>query len=89
MYANYAKMTDKKVGILKQHHHICVDKEFRDDCSVWLHFLCSDIILVVNRPYVDFASSTVAEELQFFSDALLNGSLGFGARFDWELTYAQ
>ena len=89
MYAKYAKMTDKKTGILKQHHHICIDKEFRDDCSVWLQFLRSDVISVVNRPYVDFASSTIAEELQFFSDALLNSSLGFGARFDREWTYAQ
>ena len=89
MYAKYANLTDKKMGILKQHHHICIDKEFRDDCSVWQQFLHSDTISVVNRPYVDFTSSIKAEELQFFSDALLNGSLGFGARFDCEWTYTQ
>ena len=65
---------------LKQHHHICLDEEFKLDCQVWLHFLTGEVANVVNRPMVDLLGKmNTSRDIQFTSDA--SGSIGFGVTF--------
>ena len=73
---------------LKQYHHVRVDQEMKLDCEVWTSFLASKDSLW--RPFVDFKAETFyAEEIQFFSDATKNKSLGFGGRFENFWTFGQ
>ena len=73
-YSNFFK--------LKQHHHVCLDAEFKLYCAVWRRFLSDDqgTQQVVCRPMVDlFDRIHSAEDLSFFSDASAAKNLGFGA----------
>ena len=64
---------------LRQHHHICLDKEFRLDCEVWQHFLNINSATVINRPMIDLTEPPQsAAELFFYSDASASEALGFG-----------
>ena len=73
---------------LKSHHHIKLDKEFKEDCRVWLDFLdSSPIDTTVCRPWVDFSPSDVTI-LDFYSDASGSKSKGgYGAVFELEWMY--
>ena len=77
IYAKYSQCGD---SILKQHHHIRLDQEFKADCAVWLKFLRdTDLSKVVNRPMVDILGETVvsSQDISFFSDASAAKTLGF------------
>ena len=56
----------KCVG-LKQHHHIRVDKKLKYDWVTWLKFLSNNKCLT--RPFVDFANTLVADEINWYTDA--------------------
>ena len=86
MYAKYsydAKSCDnnqtqrKKQKLLKQHHHVQLDKEFKDDCKVWLSFLQNKMI-AVSRPFVDLQTTLNAEVLDWYTDSAKGKLLGFG-----------
>ena len=80
MYAKFAMTMEKKK--LKQHHHIHLDKEFKDDCGMWLKFLEPENKLVTCRPFVDLSFTRTSEEIDFYTDA--SGSMtrgGFGCKF--------
>ena len=64
----YTKFTGKKYQNLKQHHHIAIDKEFKNDCGVWLQFL-NTAERGVNRPFVDISDTITADVLKFYTDA--------------------
>lgn len=52
----------------------------RLDCSVWERFLLMDKLVV--RPFLDFKELLHADQLDFYTDAALNGNrLGVGGRF--------
>ena len=82
----YAKV-QCKTNKLKSFHHVNLDREFRRDCTVWLHFL-SDEQNAVNfcRPFLDMNLVTLASEVGFYTDSSANEKLGFGGIFgdkDW------
>ena len=82
---------DRHGKLLKQYHHITVDKGFRDDCKVWLDFMSSEDHSLHNicRPFVDLDSVHHAESLQFFTDASKSATLGFGCVYENRWTFAQ
>ena len=82
MYAKCGQTTatGKK---LKQHHHIMLDKEFKLDAELWLHFLVNHRDASVCRPMIDLESKSIsARQLKFYSDASASKILGFGAVFN-------
>ena len=92
MYAKFAPLLKGKpltVGHKKLHdyHHVEVDKEFQNDCKIWLFFLQEND--TVCRPFVDFSKIVVARKLHFASDASRNPHLGFGTYFGTHWTFAQ
>ena len=75
MYAKFTNLTTK----LKGHHHVKLDKEYKEDFKMWLSFLTKDKLLSVCRPFVDLTVRRTAQELNFYSDALaseMSGGLG-------------
>ena len=74
----YAKITSKMV-ILKQYHHINLDREFKSDCKMWLAFLqySESNSEVLCRPFLDLSLTQVARDIGFFTDSSANPELGF------------
>ena len=60
---------------LKPHHHIRVNSEMRDDLTMWLSFIQHPAVFC--RPFLDFSSFLVADEIDMYSDA--SGKIGMGA----------
>ena len=60
---------------LKPHHHIRLNAEMRQDLMMWLTFL--EHPSVYCRPFLDFSSVIIADDIDMFSDA--SGSIGMGA----------
>ena len=55
---------------LKPHHQVCLDAEFKSDCSVWIQFLESKGLEgVVCRLMMDLSSKISSVEVGFYSDA--------------------
>ena len=64
---------------LKQHHHVKLDDEFKQDCRVWLNFLDENMERMVCRPMVDILGiPATSDEICFYSDASTAKNLGFG-----------
>ena len=76
MYVKAASKTEK----LRSYHHIRIDKEFKEDCRVWVQFL-SKGNKGIYRPFMDKESILDAEDLQFFTDSSASEKLGFGGTF--------
>ena len=87
IYAKYSQIEQRKV--LKQHHHVRLDVEFRNDCEVWRIFLTHYEENAVCRPMVDLQEIQLADSLQFYSDASKNCILGFRAVFNCQWLCAQ
>ena len=95
MYAKFSNLIEVKE--LRKHHHINLDKEFKEDCIMWRKFLQPDNIMSVCRPFIDVSDKKGAKENFFYSDA--SGSLkkgAFGAVFvdrwicaPWSKTFLQ
>ena len=84
MYSHLA-LRDKKNRILKQHHHVNLNREFIADCKVWLSFLTEQISNCSSlcRPFIDFhGKDSNAKVLAFYSDASRVENLGMGAVFE-------
>ena len=88
MYAKFSFKTELNNGnnrkgkgiVLKPHHHVRLDEEFRSDCTVWKIFLNN--VNAVCRPMIDLQSSEeTSHTLNFYTDASLNSRLGFGCYF--------
>ena len=76
----HLSMTDKGNFVLKPHHHVRLDAEFKKDCKTWLQFLDGELE-VVQWPMVDLLKQTIpsSEDICFFSDASRSkNSGGFG-----------
>lgn len=80
----YNKFSDPK---LKQHYHINVDRELRQDCLVWRTFL--SLTARVQRPFVDFTEELTADELNWYTDSSKNNQLGFGCYFSGRYAYGR
>ena len=99
MYAKFSNVIDvgTKIGHLTvvhanihklwSYHHIHLDREFKSDCEMWKVFLSH--ISAVCCPFANFQVALDTRELSFYSDALRNPVLGFGAIFNTEWTYHQ
>ena len=60
---------------LKPHHHIRINAEMRADLNMWLTFLSHPSVFC--RPFLDFSSILVADEIDMYSDA--SAKIGMGA----------
>ena len=92
MYSKFTNLKDNKGNPLKQHHHVCLDLEFRLDCEVWLNFLEST--QEIARPWIDFSRKILATKLKFFTDASLRHGIGcvFGTSWSfakWETGFIE
>ena len=86
MYAKYSRLNIAPK--LRMHHHIKLDREFKDDCRMWLSLLNNHTSNVISRPFLDQSIPREnAEEIQFHSDATANEKLGFGIIFGTNWTY--
>ena len=77
----YAKFT-RKAEVLKPYHHVNLDREFKEDCRVWLRFLNSSEMSIL-RQMVDFSENDNNMVLDFYTDA--SGGVedgGFGCAFE-------
>ena len=74
---------DNKGNKMKQHYHVPLDTEFREDCKVWIRFLDSGkgVPTAVCRPFIDFSIELSAETLDFYTDSSAHQNLGFGGYF--------
>ena len=70
----YARLSDKLM--LKQHYHVSVDREMKEDYRVWLKFLQDPTS--VCRPFIDFSDILTADILNFYTDASRAQDKGFG-----------
>ena len=68
---------------LQPHHHVRITKEFKADLKVWMCFLCHPTAYA--RPFLDFQKTWCAQEIDLYSDATGNHSLGVGGvcRNEW------
>ena len=78
----YAKinLSDSKGRKLRDHHHVKIDQEFKNDYTVWISFLQDRETKTLCRPFIDLNKFETSETLQFYSDA--SGKIGFGAIFN-------
>ena len=54
----YAKFTSQKFKLgLRGHHHVKLDKEFKEDCRVWVEFLESFQETTLCRPLIDLSEN--------------------------------
>ena len=81
MYSKFSgsSLLSKNGTLLKPHHHIKLDMEFKMDCMMWSSFL-SDLS-AVNRPFINLDSCLNAKDVGFYSDASANKDLGYGIVF--------
>lgn len=62
---------------VKQHHHIKVDRDVKEDLKLWKGFLTTTY--GVCRPFMDFSDKLLAKEIDLYSDASSN--------YGWGCTY--
>ena len=74
------KLTNSKGQSLKQYHHVSVGTDFKQDCRVWVKFLCSTSQKIC-RPFVDFDGKQ-GEVLNLASDTAKSDKLEMGATFN-------
>ena len=76
----YAKISGKlESGNLKHYHHINLDREFRQDCQMWLKFLTNaPNSTKYYRPFIDLQSIVLAKDVGFHTDSSTCETLGFG-----------
>ena len=84
----YMKFSRIEKGKLKEHHHVCLDVQFKSDCKVWLDYLTNSMH-GINRPFMDMSEVTTAEVLDFYSDATKGHKLGMGGIFNKQWYFAQ
>ena len=83
MYSKFSEVILEKN--LKQHHHISLDCEFRNDCTVWKEFLLHQ--QAVSRPFIDLNATRCADDLRFYTDASKAKNLGFGCYFQGQWAF--
>ena len=65
-------------GNLKQHYHLKVTSDMKQDLKVWIRFLENPAVF--NMPFMDLTKLWFAEEIDFHTDASKNVNLGFGGK---------
>ena len=82
----YSKYSNNAFGaknkqILRPHHHVRLDSEFKLDCEVWRSFLSQEDASVVCRSMMDLTEHLTANQIDFWTDASATKHLGFGGVF--------
>ena len=77
-------------NLTKPHHHVRLNKEAQHDMQVWLQFLEHPSVFA--RPFLDFSQDLAASDIEFYTDASRNFTLGaggicqnswFSLKWDW------
>ena len=99
MYAKYAAICEKNNANhtnevnpkqLKLYHHIRLDKEFKQDCKIWLSFLSDPKLKnVVHRPMIDLNQFATSDQIHFYTDASAAKKLGYGCVYGTKWAYGQ
>lgn len=76
-----------KIAGLKQHHHVRVGTEIKEDLNMWLSLL--KMGQTVCRPFMDFSKVLMADELYFYTDASLAADKGIGGVFKSSYFFGQ
>ena len=84
---NKLKLTDKNNRLLKQHHHVSLDKSFRQDCEVWVNFLSLADKTNLCRPFMDIDAFATSTQLDFYTDASKSDVKGFGCVYQDAFTW--
>ena len=65
------RMYTKFTGLdkLKPHHHIKLDKEFKEDCKIWLDCINNQQLRGICRPWVDWTLNEGATNIPSYTDA--------------------
>ena len=82
MYSKLATKNRKTGQILKQHHHIGLNKDFALDCKVWQIFLRNVTNVNLCRPFIDSLEQNSYQLTSFHSDASKKTTFGMGAVHD-------
>ena len=81
MYALMSVKLTRKDGVaLKQYHHVTLNREFKNDCKVWITFLENQ--KAVNWNFTDFDSTSRPVDIGFYSDSSKNEDFGFGCYYN-------
>ena len=59
---------------MKQHYHVNITKDMREDLMVWMKFLQEPSVYC--RPFLDYSRVLCASDIQWYTDA--SGTIGFG-----------
>ena len=92
LYAKFSSLIDNKTSSkikLKQHHHVRLDQEFKNDCRMWCSFLNVALTQGMCLPFVDLEITMQALELDFFTDSAKGVDLGMGGVFGGQLFFAR
>ena len=81
------KLTNAEGILLKQHHHVNLNKDFILDCKVWKNFLQTEDLRIC-RPFMDIFDKT-GKMINFSSDAAKKVGLGMGAVLNNNWMFAQ
>ena len=60
------------------YHHLCVNKEMKEDLGIWLKFLNNPVVYC--RPFLDFTRILMADQLFRFTD--VSGTIGYGGIYN-------
>ena len=87
MYAKLSTKNGKSGEILKPHHHINLDPEFKQDARMWQVFLesCDEDRTQLCCPFLDQDIFSTSDQLNFYTDA--SGTKGFGCFFNGRWTF--
>ena len=80
----YVKFSDTQ---LKQHYHVKVDVEIKGKLAIWKQWLLDKES--VSRPFIDFSTQLVVNQINFFTDASRKEDFGFGCVFGDRWTQSQ
>ena len=75
-------------GLLKQHHHVRVNSELKEDCRMWLTFL-NEETNVFCCPFVDLNHFETSHTLNFYTNSSANESLGYSCVFNDRWIFGQ
>ena len=84
---NKLRLTDKNNRLLKQHHHVALDKSFRQDCEVWIDFLSLADKTNLCHPFMDIDAFATSTQLDFYTDASKSDAKGFGCVYQDAFTW--
>ena len=81
------KLTNAQGKVLKRHHHVNIDRKFKEDCQIWIQFLQLSEAQVLCRPFTDAEAFKTAQEIDFYTDSSQSRTKGFGCVYKEKYTW--